>query len=745
MTSKPKTRNIQDFFTRDIRSVPAKRPSPSLEDAVAHDDSVRTRKKHAKLRTPKTAHRFKDVNPSPVKSPFTLSSSIAVAYRSPRPKHSKEPARSFSSVLSAGYDDRPAKGKHNAGSSTPAPLQQLSFADLPGSTQRVVKNGNLVAVLGSDDDDSDSLPSLDDLLGSKKGEPATPSSSPPELDETDAETQRKRSLFVFTNGRSQPLIGKDKLRELNSRGREYKVNIGALVGAHFEDDEIETNIANAKKGYEAVKQEQSRQAEHDERVLVSFAAGEPGDEDDISRLMNAVDRTEALSHGKTWSFFGPGGLRSQQARPLRPPIAEHSNAWSERCLRDTEARGRAFLSGYVAENWSYARMPDEFIVWTFDSIIQEPRSELRRSYVKALSSLDSASIQAWLDSERIEEMFLHLGASQQSLDCDIIIEPNCYLPKVQGVANYKALLSTIEVLTALAPSLEVSVHSRLLAIVARLALDAGLMNDARVSSAVEDSLSKLIETSQQKGGQRIATSLVADLGTHLNNATLQAQLLRHILCTSCLAATTRIQLAQEFLLHTGSNINHNDSTHVDSLVIDIDVLTSYLHSGPFDTTVRSMETRPDYTKMTALTQLLDIAIADGGRPASFESRAEEVAFNRKIDTLADRVKAVFASIADTGASHMRRTEAKEALNVLHYRLLYAIRTEPRPKKNVFGGQDGEEYRTEERSKGFMAQYLARKKGRKVSQDSDDVMSNGLGQASKSESEELIRRQLQLDE
>jgi hypothetical protein len=173
-------------------------------------------------------------------------------------------------------------------------------------------------------------------------------------------------------------------------------------------------------------------------------------------------------------------------------------------------------------------------------------------------------------------------------------------------------------------------------------------------------------------------------------------------------------------------------------------LTCYLDSGPFDTTFRSPSRRPDYANMTAQTYILDIAIADGGRPALFASRTHEVAFNRKVDKLADRVKAIFASIADTGASHMRRTEAKEALQALHYRLLYAVRTEPRPKKNVFGGRDGDEYRAEERSKGFMSKFLARKDKESSQGERRDLIPNDSSQASKSESEELIRRQLSLD-
>ena len=95
---------------------------------------------------------------------------------------------------------------------------------------------------------------------------------------------------------------------------------------------------------------------------------------------------------------------------------------------------------------------------------------------------------------------------------------------------------------------------------------------------------------------------------------------------------------------------------------------------------------------------------------------------------------------------MRRTEAKEALQALHYRLLYAVRTEPRPKKNVFGGRDGDEWRIEEKQKDFMQSYLAKRKQKKALQELNGNV-NGVvsSRASKLESEVLIRGQVDLSQ
>jgi hypothetical protein len=762
MASKSQKRDIASFFKPYVPSIPAKRPSPSVEDDEVqyimtkskqtdlrtHEEVqyIMTKSKQNDVRTPQSAARFKNVTSSPCWSPTGPGSggSVKIPIRSPRPKLSQKPVTSFSSRLSASYKDSPGRRQKDIAKPPKPSAPPFSFADLPSFTQSIVRGGKVVEVKGSDDEDSDSLLSLDDILGQRKSETVTSSSSPPELDADDREAERIRTMFQFTSGRSQPLVGRDKLRELNSKERDHKVDIGALMGDHFDDQEIEGNIAKAKQGYEAARQEEecSRlQGDVDRKLLAAVVAGERGAEDDMSRLMNAVERTEALNYDRSWSFFSPDCPKSPPAEPIEIATDAPLSDWWRDSLEDDQSRSRIFLSGFMGEVWSSGLLPDELIQWTFDNIIQEPRNELRRSFVQAFKHVQPEWLHTHIRSSTVERIFLRIGASRQAVSGKDLIEPAAHVSSTHEPDEYRYLLSVIETLMTMAPHLEFSSSGKLLAILARLSLDARVMTNTRVSVAVEDGMSQLIEISAQKGDLASARSFVTDFGSCLTDPTLQAQLLRHILCTSFLAAQLRIQLAHRFLL----GIAPGSEADLSCWSTDITTLTRYLDSGPFDTTFRSPSKRLDYKNMTALTYLLDIAIADGGRPASFDSRAEEVTFNRKVDQLADRIKSIFASIADTGASHMRRTEAKEALQALHYRLLYAVRTEPRPKKSVFGGRDGEEYRAEERSKGFMTKFLARKKDKKSSKEAgQELLPNGSSHASKSESEEQIRRQIQLD-
>ena len=733
MAAPSQNSSIAHFF-KPRSSIPAKRPSPSPDAQPAPNTSSKAN--GAYMRTPTISSRYKDVGSSPAKSPFGSGKSVKIPIRSPMPKSSQKPVRSFSSALSAECYDRTPRARHTDASPLRSP-QPFSFADLPSSKQSVVKDGKVIAVKGSDSEDSDSLQSLEDIFG-RKEEPNTSSSSPPELTEEQAEIERAKSLFLFANGRSQPLIGRSKLRELQAKEREQNFNISGLFYDHVDDAELEDNIAKAKEDYEATKAEEklsTRQSELDRNILASIVGG-GSDDNDLSRLMNAVERTEALTMGKTWSFFKPGCPRRSSKKPTSfpdPDSVDEEREWYE-SLDDREVRQRSYISGYVSEAWASKSMPVDVANWTLDNLLYESDDDMRRSHVQALKNADPTWARVHVDTDRIQRMFSQMGATDEALTSDNI-KATGHVTTVGSAPEFRYLISAVEALTDLAPHLEVTAVDKLLTTMLRLTLDVQVMNDFGAAMIIEDCLSELMEGLERYEYKEAMMNFVSG-SSSLEESTLQAQLLKYFPATSRLSARIRIAIAQRYLFREKSSSPSN----LDDLKIDIDQIREYLESGPFDSTFRSGK-RPDYTHLSSLVHLIDVAVADGGRPAIFDSQKEEVVFNRKIDALADRVKSIFASIADTGASHMRRTEAKEALQALHYRLLYAVRTEPRPKKNVFGGRSGDEYRSEERSKNFMQGFLAKTKDRRHLKEVDIITKAGSSQASKTQSEILIKKHL----
>lgn len=93
----------------------------------------------------------------------------------------------------------------------------------------------------------------------------------------------------------------------------------------------------------------------------------------------------------------------------------------------------------------------------------------------------------------------------------------------------------------------------------------------------------------------------------------------------------------------------------------------------------------EYQDIAAAVELLDVALGNGfNRPQESKDLSPEdyntarAHFDSLIDSLVNYLGALSAQIVDTGASHMQRTEAKDAVSRLVSRLEHAVRTKPKP-------------------------------------------------------------------
>ncbi len=97
----------------------------------------------------------------------------------------------------------------------------------------------------------------------------------------------------------------------------------------------------------------------------------------------------------------------------------------------------------------------------------------------------------------------------------------------------------------------------------------------------------------------------------------------------------------------------------------------------------SNKSETDYVELSAKIAILDMAVDICLPSPDTLDKAQEESFNGKVDELAYEVKALFSNIPDAGAGHITRTEAKEVINRVHYRIAYGVRTKPKPKRNLF--------------------------------------------------------------
>ncbi|KAK7894138.1 hypothetical protein LTR67_006841 [Exophiala xenobiotica] len=773
-----KKQRISDFFKPYInRTVPAKRsspstvateqtksPSPDLEitrvvasprtDRRANSPDVeitrvvttpKSRRPRAdeKLRTPK----------APSFSPLTAPGSGAqsIPFRSPRPKEpiqspltSKRP-----SLLSA--DSRRS-------SPSPTPAKRTTFANAPTSTHAVFRNGEVIAIRDSDDDDTaslDSLESLSGLFGKKKNGNVTSRSSSPEVDDEMLEAERVKTLSAFTRGRSIPLVGKDKLRALHARQKATNFDISGIIGDHFDDQGIEEKVRQSRTDYEASKgpSERGDILGLDRKLLATVATNDEDGRDGVSRLMDAVERTEALSADRVFLFFGADGLNEWKDEvPVQyefPDDAIPEDLWR---VGDDDSRSRAFKSGYMADLASKGRLSDKALTWAFDSVVLERQEDLANAYIECIRNSSASWTRNNVTAQDVQTVFQTLGADVSNFQDAVTIHANYRVASEPGRRDPKYLLAALDLFRSICQDMDFLAFSKLTSLLCRLAIDAELMSDGRVSVKVEEMLESLLNLSDPDMRSHIFERMIADVGHHLKDATLQAHLLGHILPVSPAAIKARLILAQTFFLGAESLKEGNRLPETGYL----EILTQHVSKSLFFSPKRHRDPKNiDYTALRALTHVLDAAIAYAGRPADFESRTEEVAFNKSVDRMAEAVRSTLVSIIDTGASHLSRTEAKAALQSLYWRLLFSVRTEPRPKKNIFDPKTGQlrdtmEVRSEERSKNILQRFL-KKEGTQMERGTDegpvdpDKNMSCLGSSEPSESERLIRKQLGLSE
>lgn len=188
----------------------------------------------------------------------------------------------------------------------------------------------------------------------------------------------------------------------------------------------------------------------------------------------------------------------------------------------------------------------------------------------------------------------------------------------------------------------------------------------------------------------------------VKEAAFQNRLLAHILPTSDWIAFHRCRLAVAFLLQDASPL-----TELPERVLDLKRITNLLKDRRFD--IKSFKRKDcvefDYGELGAITALLNIAIDSGHLKFRTPGATAEAEPNAEVDALAGHLKKIFTSIEDSGASHFKRTQAKEALEALHYRVLYSVRSKPPPKKSFFGAYGRDDWSGVGRSGSFMEKFL----------------------------------------
>lgn len=375
---------------------------------------------------------------------------------------------------------------------------------LSGS-QRMVKNGE-VMIRNSDDESSSeaSFEDLNELLGrgrpSRQVSPQTDLQLPYPHAKTRSNGEGTNKTFRRTGravhrGKTAP----SPPSALLVLPKKYKLSLEALSKQRKQDDATKNDIAQAKSMLELYNRRIAPATENDFRTekrrildvdLISSALKDHGDADEVDRLKTAILRTEALQHGKSWSFFDDSADQSLFEHTNFPDVEDDR---LRRLFCKTSSRQQAFLSGYAGEYAMKGGLPEEIMLWIVNAVCLEPRDDLRYSYISTLT--DAAKhFTALLTPDCIDNIFRQLGATAAAVDVEMPIVPLAALSQSVETTKRPSLLSILILLASVSGDMASRSRIHLLCTLCRLALDHTIVKDCHAISAIEGAFANLIES-----------------------------------------------------------------------------------------------------------------------------------------------------------------------------------------------------------------------------------------------------------
>ena len=562
----------------------------------------------------------------------------------------------------------------------------MSSLTPPSSSARRIKSSGEVVVKNSDSEDGDSDSSLEDIdqmMTRQKAASALASFQ----HSIDAQRPGKPVSPPLTRTRDVTTKHSNRATLKSESQRPYRFSLSSLVNQSDKDTAAKERVKRAKSALEAENEEARKDAEARNKAAAADASGDgvideayfasivdgSDAEEDPQRVIAAMRRTEALQQDLTWYFFDEKANPFWKREPFPSQVLPETG-WMT-ALKRTWERQQAFLTGFIFDMAQIQQLPPEIISWMLDETIFEPRDELAHAYMSILEKCPQA-LKENFSARRLEAILGGLGGRKSATKLEEAVLPT-YRTQDSRSPTPLRLRRLFKALKNFAWCGGLSSEARCYALktMLRLGLDDSIRADGLLSSGLEDAVFALA----QDDGSWERESSMLDVSTStfatIRHIQLQLRVLQCIPNTNARMEEFRRHLALCFFLDNEACL-HYDLQHpsLSSKIIN------HLRKSPlYDPTPKT-----NYGDLGASISILDIAINSGFVCLPFSSKEAEADFNQSIDALTQQISTLHNNIVDTGASHMKRTEAKNALERLRYRLEFSVRTKPKPKKNVFG-------------------------------------------------------------
>ncbi|KAK4063099.1 hypothetical protein Trihar35433_8894 [Trichoderma harzianum] len=553
------------------------------------------------------------------------------------------------------------------GSSPPAPSSPLSYKATP-----VARRVAPLEIGASDDDASDggfsddSLEDLSALLG--RGRPKPASSAAP----FDTPRAKRTAAVPFVS----PAKGALK----------HKFDLKALAKDARLDSALNASSLKAKASADAARPSSPTRGESFDLAFADIVKEKSGQ--DAHKVIRAVQRAEPIQSQSRYCFFD----RDYKVPPSSP-VPKLASPWTLLTQGNSAARERNLTSGVpqsiLAKNGG---LPDSLFQWILNELCIERSPLIRREYCHIVHGCPD-QVERLLTPERLEELFLRLGASDdiKFRDSEITVSKLTNEPyQDRDWSNLESFMTLLSMISGHLSAASAIYASQALLL---MSMDKLLIYNIDLLTVYEDTIESLVNAIPSSSWDSFCGDACSILQAIIEAQHIRVNALQCLSIRNNRTHDVRRRLAITFLFEDP----HLGRQHPEE-VFTVRHAIERIEEDDFSITPQT-----DFAELKAMVTILDIAV-DDGTPPELSSLEDEEQFNQDIDELATKLREIWRKINDAGMK-ITRTEAKSVVEWVQQRLSNTVRTRRKLKKSIFDLPGHEDLASLPKQQEYMAKFF----------------------------------------
>ncbi|EHK23954.1 uncharacterized protein TRIVIDRAFT_190842 [Trichoderma virens Gv29-8] len=468
----------------------------------------------------------------------------------------------------------------------------------------------------------------------------------------------------------------------------HKFDLKALAKDARLDNALNASSLKATASTDAAELPSSQRGEEFDLAFADIVKEKSGQ--DAHKVLRAVQRAEPI-RSQTWYCFFDKDYKVPPSTPV-PKLPEKS-PWKLLTQGNSAARERNLTSGVpqsiLAKNGG---LPDSLFEWILDELCIERSPLIRREYCDIIYGCPN-QVERLLTPERLEELFLRLGASEDIMfrDSEIpVSKTNHESYQDRDWSNLESFLALLSMISRHLPAVSAIYASHTLL---RMSMDKLLIYNIDLLTMYEDAIEKLVNAIASSSWDSFCGDACSILRTTIKAQHIRVNALQCLPIRNARTHDLRRRLAISFLFDDSSlGSRHSEEFFTVRSAID------RLDKDDFNITSQT-----DFAELKAMIIILDIAVDDGCPPEP-SSLEDEQQFNQDIDELATKLREIWRKINDSGMK-ITRTEAKSVIEWVQQRLSNTVRTRRKAKKSIFDLPGHEDLASLPKQQEYMAKFF----------------------------------------